>query len=158
MTLSILTGPAGPEDLPEVHRMLVALAAETGTQARITPAGLAALASGAAQVLVARLTASPARHPVGYALVLRRPEAVKGGQEHEIAQLYVQPPFRGQGIGRALIGRAGDLARAEASLGLTLRLPGVSGAAELGAALGLRAVAPAYAVSLTPDPSTTATG
>jgi GNAT superfamily N-acetyltransferase len=104
---------ARPEDLPEVHRMLIALAAHHGEQATITPQvlGRIALEGPAARLLVALLQDSPQRHPVGYALVLFYPDMVTGGRRGLIEQLFVQEPDRKRGIGRALIAAA----RAEAN-------------------------------------------
>ncbi len=89
---------AEAEHLPEVHRMLIALAHHRGAEPTTTPAVLAQIAfdDPRARLLVARLTDSPARHPVGYALIRQG----QGGAVLE--QLYVQPPFRGLGVGRAL--------------------------------------------------------
>lgn len=118
----IATRPATAADLPEVHRMLIALAAHHGDQATITPAAFRALTldNPAAQVIVAHPAGSPAPHPVGYALILRRPNPVTGRITHDIAHLFVQPPFRRQGCGRALIAAASAMAQAEGAARLTI--------------------------------------
>lgn len=89
---------AEAEHLPEVHRMLIALARHRGAEPTTTPAALAQIAfdDPQARILVARLADSPARHPVGYVLVRQD----RAGASVE--QIYVQPPFRGLGVGRAL--------------------------------------------------------
>lgn len=114
--------PARPADLPEVHRMLIALAAHHGDAATITPPRLAELSfeTGEALVLVACLPGSPAPDPVGYALVTRRHEMTTGRMTQEVTHLYVQPPFRGRGLARALLDAARDLAQAGAATRLTI--------------------------------------
>lgn len=113
---------AAPEHLPEVHRMLIALAAHHGDQATITPDALRriALQGPGARLIVATLDDSPVRHPVGYALLLLRPNMVTGGQSYVIDHLFVQEPLRHQGIGRALIDGAKVLARDEGRTGLVI--------------------------------------
>lgn len=110
------------EHLPEVHRMLVALAAHHGDTATIAPNRLAQLCLEGDEVgaLVALLPDSPARHPVGYALVTRHTDLISGGIRQDITHLYVQPPFRGMGIGRALIAAATEQAVTDSVLGLTI--------------------------------------
>jgi GNAT superfamily N-acetyltransferase len=104
--------PARAEDLPEVHRMLIALAAQAGEAATITPRMLESIAlqGRAARLLVAVRPDSPQRHPVGYALMLVSRNMVAGAPWGFVEQLYVQVPDRGRGIARALIAAA----RAEA--------------------------------------------
>ncbi len=104
---------AQPDDLPEVHRMLIALAAQAGGRTTITPGILAriALEGRAARLIVAHRTDSPQRHPVGYALVLIGRNMVAGADWGFVEQLYVQEPDRKRGIGRALVAAA----RAEAA-------------------------------------------
>ena len=121
-TPRIAVRPALAEHVPEIHRMLVALAAHHGDTATIAPARLAQLLLEGREVgiLVALLPDSPARHPVGYALVTRRTEVISGGIRQDITHLYVQPPFRGMGLGRALIAAAQEQATAEGALDLTI--------------------------------------
>ena len=113
---------AAPEHLPEVHRMLIALAAHHGDEATITPEVLRriALQGPGARLIVATLDDSPLRHPVGYALLLLRPNLVTGTQSYIIDHLFVQQPLRHQGIGRALIEGAKKLAVEEGRDGLTI--------------------------------------
>lgn len=113
---------AAPEHLPEVHRMLIALAAHHGDEATITPEVLRriALQGPGARLIVATLDDSPLRHPVGYALLLLRPNMVTGRQSYDINQLFVQAPLRQQGIGRTLIEGAKKLALEEGRAGLTI--------------------------------------
>lgn len=146
--------PARPEDMPEVHRMLIALAAHHGDAATITPLRLRELCfeTGEALVLVACLPGSPARDPVGYALVTRRHEMMSGRMLQEVTHLYVQPPFRGQGLGRVLIGAARRLAQAGAAARLTIgadaRNPGaVSAYRQIGLS-ELPAPGPRFAMAL----------
>lgn len=118
----IAVRPALAEHLPEVHRMLVALAAHHGDTATISPARLAELCLEGHEVgaLVAFLPDSPARHPVAYALVTRHTDLISGGIRQDITHLYVQPPFRGMGLGRALILAAQEQAATDGALGLTI--------------------------------------
>jgi ribosomal protein S18 acetylase RimI-like enzyme len=144
--------PATAQDLPEVHRMLIALAAEHGEAATITPALIEriALQGRAARLLVAHRPDSPQRHPVGYALMLVGRNMVAGAAWGFVEQVYVQVPDRGRGIGRALT----DAARAEAMAagceGVTVATrPDVDGAALVFRASGLRDAAsePDYAAA-----------
>lgn len=113
---------AAPEHLPEVHRMLIALAAHHGDQATITPDQLRriALQGPGARLIVATLDDSPLPHPVGYALLLLRPNLITGTQSYVIEHLFVQEPLRQKGIGRALIEGARQLARDEGREGLVI--------------------------------------
>lgn len=113
---------AAPEHLPEVHRMLIALASHHGDQATITPDALRriALQGPNARLIVAILDDSPMQHPVGYALLILRPNMVTGTQSYVIDHLFVQEPLRRQGIGRALIDGARQLALDEGRAGLAI--------------------------------------
>lgn len=104
---------ARAEDLPEVHRMLIALAAQAGEAATITPRMLESIAlqGRAARLMVALRPDSPQRHPVGFALMLVNRNMVAGAPWGFVEQIYVQVPDRGRGIARALIAAA----RAEAA-------------------------------------------
>jgi GNAT superfamily N-acetyltransferase len=145
---------AAPEHLPEVHRMLIALAAHHGDQATITPQTLRRFAcqGPGARLLVATLDDSPQDHPVGYALLLLRPNMVTGTQSYVIDHLFVQEPLRRQGIGRALIKGAEQLARDEGRAGLVIGAhPANSGAADAYRAMGLAELpigGPRFAVEL----------
>lgn len=150
---SVTVHPAETADLPEVHRMLVALAAHHGDIATLTPGQLAGLLQGPeARALVACLPVSPARHPVGYALITRRHEMISGHLLLDITHLYVQPPFRSQGIARALIVAAQVLARAENAARLTIGShPGNPAAAAAYRQMGLQempTMGPRFAVPL----------
>lgn len=131
---------AQAEDLPETHRMLIALAAQTGQPATITPRVLSriALEGPAARLLVAHRTDSPQRHPVGFALMLLGRNMVAGTDWGVVEQLYVQEPDRGRGIGRALLSAAREAAAKAGCEGVT-----VSSRPETdGSALVWRALAP----------------
>ena len=146
---------AAPEHLPEVHRMLIALAAHHGEQATITPAALRRIAmqGPGARLIVAMLDESPQHHPVGYALLLLRHNMVLGSQSYDINHLFVQEPLRGQGIGRALIDGARKLALDEGRSGLTIGTHPENEAAALAyRAMGLAELSlpgPRFAVALT---------
>lgn len=145
---------AAPEHLPEVHRMLIALAAHHGDQASITPQVLRriALQGPGARLIVATLDDSPLRHPVGYALMLLRPNMVTGEQTYVIDHLFVQEPLRRHGIGRALIDGARKLAQEEGRSGLIIGThPENDGAALAYRAMGLTELpqgGPRFAVAL----------
>lgn len=131
---------AQPEDLPETHRMLIALAAQAGLPMTITPRVLAriALEGPAARLLVAHRADSPQRHPVGFALMLVGRNMVAGTDWGFVEQLYVQEPDRKRGIGRALLAAAREMASKAGCEGMT-----VSSRPETdGSALVWRALAP----------------
>lgn len=119
---SVTVRPATPEDLPEVHRMLIALAARTGAPAMITPRILSriALEGRAARLLVAHRTDSPQRHPVGYVLLLMGRNMVAGADWGVVEQLFVQEPDRKRGIGQALLAAARDQAARAGCEGVTV--------------------------------------
>lgn len=131
---------ATPDDLPETHRMLIALAAQTGAPVRITPPVLAriALEGRAARLLVAHRTDSPQRHPVGFALLLVGRNMVAGADWGFVEQLYVQEPDRKRGIGRALLTAARELATKVKCEGVTVSSkPETDGSALVWRARGL---------------------
>lgn len=136
-TPSVTTRLARAEDLPEVHRMLIAL---SGSAARITPPVLAriALEGRAARLLVAHRVDSPQRHPVGFALMLVGRNMVAGADWGVVEQLYVQVPDRGRGIGRALLAAAREEAAKAGCAGVTVSSrPETDGSALSWRALGL---------------------
>lgn len=126
------------DDLPETHRMMIALGAEAGDSVSITPRRLAliALHGPAARLLVAHRPDSPQRHPVGYALMLVGRNMVTGTAWGIVEQLYVQTPDRGRGIGRALLVAARDEAMRLGCDGVTVS----SRPVQDGSALGYRAL------------------
>lgn len=145
---TVTTRLATPDDLPEVHRMLSSLAAQTGTASRITPAMLAriALRGRAARLLVAHRTDSPQRHPVGYALVLVGRNMVAGADWGFVEQLYVQEPDRKRGIGRALLAAARDVAAQAGCAGVTVSSrPETDGSALAWRAMGIDSLEPRFA-------------
>ena len=140
MPIPVTTRLAMPDDLPEVHRMLIALAAQTGAAARVTPPVLAriALEGRAARLLVAHRTDSPQRHPVGFALLLVGRNMVAGADWGVVEQLYVQEPDRGRGIARALLAAAREAAGQAGCQGVTVSSrPETDGSALVWRALGL---------------------
>ena len=140
MPIPVTTRLATPDDLPEVHRMLIALAAQTGAAARVTPPVLAriALEGRAARLLDAHRTDSPQRHPVGFALLLVGRNMVAGADWGVVEQLYVQEPDRGRGIARALLAAAREAAGQAGCQGVTVSSrPETDGSALVWRALGL---------------------
>lgn len=145
---TVTTRLATEADLPETHRMLIALAAHTGRTATITPRVLAriALEGPAARLLVAHRTDSPQPHPVGFALMLVERNMVAGTEWGFVEQLYVQEPDRGRGIGRALLAAARELAAKAGCEGVTVRSqPEMDGSALVWRALGVEALEPRFA-------------
>ena len=139
-TPPVTTRLATQDDLPETHRMLIALAAQTGAPVRITPPMLAriALEGRAAHLLVAHRTDSPQRHPVGFALMMVGRNMVAGADWGFVEQLYVQEPDRGRGIGGALLAAARDMAAQAGCQGVTVSSrPEMDGSALIYRALGL---------------------
>ena len=137
--------PALASDLPEVHRMLIALAAQTGQRAAITPPILAriALEGRAARLLVAQRDDSPQRHPVGFVLLMIGRNMVAGADWGVVEQLYVQAPDRGHGIGRALLAAARQAAAEAGCAGVTVSSrPETDGWALAWRALGLELAGP----------------
>ena len=143
----VLIRPAAPEDLPEVHRMMIALAARHGLTARITPALLGRIAGGgAARILVAFRQDSPQGHPVAYTMLIRERNMIAGADWGFVEQLYVQAPDRGQGIGRALLEAARAEAAAAGCAGMTVSTrPGMAGEALVFRAMGPLAAGPCLA-------------
>lgn len=145
---SLTVRPAMADDLPEVHRMLIALAAQAGVAATITPRILSriALEGRAARLLVALRDDSPQRHPVGFALMLVGRNMVVGADWGVVEQLYVQEPDRGRGIGRALLQAAREAAAQAGCAGLTVgSRPETDGAALDWRASGAGSPAPRFA-------------
>jgi len=139
---------ATPADLPEVHRMLIALAAQSGLPTAITPPVLAriALEGRAARLLVAHRTDSPQRHPVGFALMLVGRNMVAGADWGVVEQLYVQEPDRRRGIARALLAAAREEAAKAGCQGMTVSSrPDSDGSALAWRARGMDLAAPRFA-------------
>ena len=134
--------------------MLIELAAHHGDVATITPPVLRALLCDDAGLrgLVAFPVDRPSRHPVGYALLSRRVDLITGRTGYDIAHLFVQDVFRGQGIGRALVAAARGVALAEGCARLTICThPSNTGAAQAYRAMGLMerpTPGPSFAVAL----------
>lgn len=145
---TVTTRLATEADLPETHRMQIALAAQTGQSATITPRILAriALEGPAARLLVAHRTDSPQPHPVGFALMLVERNMVAGAEWGFVEQLYVQEPDRGHGIGRALLAAARQKAADARCEGVTVSSkPETDGSALVWRAMGVDALEPRFA-------------
>lgn len=137
-----------PDDLPETHRMIIALTAQqSGGVPTITPPVLARIVEGrAARLLVAHLADSPQRHPVGFALLLVGRNMVAGAEWGFVEQLYVQEPDRKGGIGRALLAAARDAAAKAGCQGVTVSSrPETEGSALVWRALGVDCLEPRFA-------------
>jgi GNAT superfamily N-acetyltransferase len=152
LEIPVTVRPVRAEDLPEVHRMLIALAARHGEAATITPQMLdrIALKGRAARLLVAVRPDSPQRHPVGYALMLVNRNMVAGAAWGFVEQLYVQEPDRKRGIARALVAAARSEAAEAGCEGVTVATrPECDGAVLVFRACGLWEMSgePEYAVA-----------
>ncbi len=138
---------ATPEDLPETHRMLIALTTQSGAAATITPQMLARIVEGrASRLLVAHRTDSPQRHPVGFALLLMGRNMVAGAEWGVVEQMYVQELDRKRGIGRALLEAAKETATKVGCQGVTVSSrPETDGPALVWRALGVNSLEPLFA-------------
>lgn len=109
---------AGPEDAPEIARLLHDFNTEysepTPGVEELTEYVRPLLEEGELSVLLA------GRGPDGFSLLRLRPCYWTGGPEAHLQELYVVPPLRGQGIGRALLAATIELAREAGATGLDL--------------------------------------
>ena len=101
---------AGVEDAAAIARLLHDFNSE---YAEPTP-GVAALTEHARKLLAAgKMTVLLAgTGPDGISLLRCRDSVWTGGPEAHLQELYVVPPLRGRGIGRALLGATMEAARA----------------------------------------------
>lgn len=107
---------AEPADAAAVARLLHDFNTEFGDE----PPGVAALSgyvgellrAGEATALLAVAAGEPGAADVGVAVLRVRPGLWSGRPEAYLQELYVEPPRRGEGIGRALLAAAMDAARA----------------------------------------------
>jgi GNAT superfamily N-acetyltransferase len=109
---------AGPEDAADIARLLHDFNTEFG---EATP-GVEALSEYARRMLEAgEMTVLLAEAgPDGLALIRFRPSVWTGGPEVHLQELYVVPPLRGRGIGRALLEAAMAVAREGGATGIDL--------------------------------------
>jgi ribosomal protein S18 acetylase RimI-like enzyme len=108
----------GRDDAPEIARLLHDFNAEFGEP---TP-GAAALTGYARRLLEAgEMTVLLAgTGPDGIALIRFRSSVWTGGPEAHLQELYVVPPLRGRGIGRALLEATIAAAREAGATGIDL--------------------------------------
>jgi len=109
---------AGPEDAAEIARLLHDFNREYDepTPAVVALTGYARelLAAGEMTVLLA------GAGPDGLSLIRYRPCIWTGGPEAHLQELYVVPPLRGRGIGRALLEATMAAAREAGASGIDL--------------------------------------
>ncbi|KAA9008173.1 GNAT family N-acetyltransferase [Histidinibacterium aquaticum] len=96
-------------DLPELHRMIGALAAHHGDPPPPDREALLRDVTGAAP-LATILMASDSRGAAGYAALNLVPRLHEGGRGMELHHLWVEPDRRGSGTARRLIEAAKRLA------------------------------------------------
>jgi ribosomal protein S18 acetylase RimI-like enzyme len=100
---------AAVEDAPDIARLLhdfnLEFTEPTPPVEELTATVRALLAAGEIAVLV------PGEGPDGLALLRFRPSLWSAGLESHLQELYVAPPLRGRGIGRALLEAAIEYAR-----------------------------------------------
>jgi ribosomal protein S18 acetylase RimI-like enzyme len=109
---------AGPEDAAVIARLLHDFNNEYGEP---TP-GVEALTGHCRQLLEdGEMTVLLAGNgPDGISLLRFRTSVWTGGPEAHLQELYVAPPLRGRGIGRALLGATMDAAREAGASGVDL--------------------------------------
>jgi ribosomal protein S18 acetylase RimI-like enzyme len=109
---------AGPEDAAEIARLLHDFNSEYSEP---TP-GIGALTEYAGRLLVeGEMTVLLAGDgPDGISLIRFRPSIWTGGPEAHLQELYVVPPLRGRGIGRALLEATMAAAREGGATGIDL--------------------------------------
>lgn len=112
MIRSMRVGEA--ETVAAMSRALAAFHGDTGTLEARSLARL--VAQGWLQVLVAESGGTL----TGYATLVRKVKTHEGVRGLHVDNLFVCPDVRGQGIGRALIAAAADLARAQGCAALTV--------------------------------------
>jgi GNAT superfamily N-acetyltransferase len=66
--------------------------------------------------------AQPDGKPAGYALLLPQPNAFTGEREVVVMDIFTHPALRGQGVGKALLARAAEYARALGAGGLVAQI------------------------------------
>jgi GNAT superfamily N-acetyltransferase len=112
---SFRIAPATPDDVPDVHGLVVALAQYeklkhlcVSTQADIADALFGP--HPAAEALIARVEANP-RPAAGFALFLHTFSTFTGRRSLWLEDLFVRPEHRGLGIGKALLANLAAVAR-----------------------------------------------
>ena len=111
--------PARPADLPDLLRLVRALSAFHGDTATVTLEELQAFffdPGAVAHALVAR----KGDDMRGYAGLVPHVRLHSAARTLDVQHLYVVEPFRGQGVGRALIAAARDVAHDMGCFRLTI--------------------------------------
>lgn len=117
----------GPEDAGEIARLLH----DFNTEFSEPSPGIAALTENARQMLSAgEMTVLLAGGgPDGVSLLRFRPSVWTGAPEAYLQELYVAPPLRGRGIGRALLEATIAVAREAGATAIDLNTGETDGAA-----------------------------
>jgi ribosomal protein S18 acetylase RimI-like enzyme len=106
------------DDAPDIARLLHDFNTEFGEPTPAVPEQTKILLPLLAEEEISVLLAGDG--PEGFALLRFRPAIQAAGLEAHLQELYVAPPRRGEGIGRALLTAAIELARAHGAVGIDL--------------------------------------
>lgn len=116
--MDVVIRQAGPEDAAEIARLLDDFNREFDEPSPpvevLTATVQRLLTEGEITVLL------PGDGPDGLSLLRFRPALWADGLEAYLQELYVVPPLRGRGIGRALLEATMDLARERGAAGIDL--------------------------------------
>ena len=109
--MSIALRPAKPEDAPEIHRLIVALATyeREPDAVVVTPAELAAQLASERPPFEC-LLAVVDDEVVGFALYFHNYSTWRGRAGLYLEDLFVEPSQRGRGVGRRLLGALARIA------------------------------------------------